>query len=720
MAYPQVIATAPAVKAAYGHAASMGTTVASSLSPKAGDSIYAFVAYDSGSGGGFTVISVTDTSSNTYKRAGILQNSGHGLAANPSVEIWYADNVPASSNLQVTVHFSFNTVLIFYVCDIRGAPSINSLDIVTSGQKGNASSSSDPFATPSPNDLSFACQCSTANTGSSLGSSGGFGFTAVEDQSGTNTTNDVQIDLFQKGPAGPSDFNASLSWTTAVNYSVLSIGLRSPVLWPGVAGRPYITVSPLGLINGLSGLSNDGADFGPDTPSTTTCGIQEALNAAAPLGLDVRLIARGVFNITGQLVLPSNTRLLSDMFGGEAYAVAKTPSPSKIHYTGSSSYAILVGNDSDTSGSVLEGLTVDGSAANALIRVQGARDVRISSCYVDNASTASTAYAIECDGGNHNTEHCLVEKCQFFANSAGGAIGIGIHDGNQHCNDWQWNFITAENSGTGPVVDGLFGGNHSFTDFYSRGGGSPVFNARGGSFKIRAGELAGTATFQLKVTAGSSKVVVEDVSWTSGGVNLTAGTVDFRGVIINTGGCNANTWTLNGSGGGLRVSFEATCDFRNAATGSGTSAGIQFQGGELYLYGPTDLFARNCLNQSGGTLVDTNDLETDNRSVTLADPSPLNLLTTAPGANSAYRVGMVLELTAYNGTTGTVQYTFAWTDWDGQSRALVVSASTLHGTANASQLVLVKVGTNPTVQVTATGTWTSTTATVVTLAQKAL
>ena len=41
-----------------------------------------------------------------------------------------------------------------------------------------------------------------------------------------------------------------------------------------------ITVSPKGIANGLSTIPNDGANFGPDTPSTQTTGIQEAWNYA--------------------------------------------------------------------------------------------------------------------------------------------------------------------------------------------------------------------------------------------------------------------------------------------------------------------------------------------------------------------------------------------------------------------------------------------------------
>ena len=59
-----------------------------------------------------------------------------------------------------------------------------------------------------------------------------------------------------------------------------------------IRGRPYVTVSAKGIVNGLSRYPNDGADFGPDTtkgatapgqygsPYTETTGIQEGANYA--------------------------------------------------------------------------------------------------------------------------------------------------------------------------------------------------------------------------------------------------------------------------------------------------------------------------------------------------------------------------------------------------------------------------------------------------------
>ncbi|MEM3862269.1 MAG: hypothetical protein QW203_07300 [Thermoplasmatales archaeon] len=55
--------------------------------------------------------------------------------------------------------------------------------------------------------------------------------------------------------------------------------------WETLKGKPYITVSGKGISNGLSNIPNDGADFGPDTPGTTSDGLQEAWNYAVSVGV---------------------------------------------------------------------------------------------------------------------------------------------------------------------------------------------------------------------------------------------------------------------------------------------------------------------------------------------------------------------------------------------------------------------------------------------------
>ena len=96
-----------------------------------------------------------------------------------------------------------------------------------------------------------------------------------------------------------------------------------------IIGKPYITVSAKGIVNGLSRYPNDGADFGPDTtlgatapgqygsPYTETSAIQETISYAYNKQQKI-FMTNGVFNVTasfkaypagtsyGQILLPYN------------------------------------------------------------------------------------------------------------------------------------------------------------------------------------------------------------------------------------------------------------------------------------------------------------------------------------------------------------------------------------------------------------------------------
>ena len=81
-------------------------------------------------------------------------------------------------------------------------------------------------------------------------------------------------------------------------YQVTTAGFLGSLL-PAV---PYVTVSPLGIANGGSTIVNNGANYGPDTASTTTSGIQEALNSLLPGGGTVRLLP-GTFVVNSPISL---------------------------------------------------------------------------------------------------------------------------------------------------------------------------------------------------------------------------------------------------------------------------------------------------------------------------------------------------------------------------------------------------------------------------------
>ena len=80
----------------------------------------------------------------------------------------------------------------------------------------------------------------------------------------------------------------------------------------GLPGLDLITVSPAGIANGQSAVTNNGAQFGPDTPGTTTQGLQEAVSYAITqvtglgiTGAPPRLyLGAGTFSISGTITLP--------------------------------------------------------------------------------------------------------------------------------------------------------------------------------------------------------------------------------------------------------------------------------------------------------------------------------------------------------------------------------------------------------------------------------
>lgn len=102
---------------------------------------------------------------------------------------------------------------------------------------------------------------------------------------GMSLTNATSI--VATGVVSGSSFNGGLS-VTGYNSGTgagTNTFLRGDGTWvsPPTASTtnnvPVVVVSSRGIANGLSPVVNDGYPFGPDTPNTGTCGIQEAMNA---------------------------------------------------------------------------------------------------------------------------------------------------------------------------------------------------------------------------------------------------------------------------------------------------------------------------------------------------------------------------------------------------------------------------------------------------------
>jgi len=92
-----------------------------------------------------------------------------------------------------------------------------------------------------------------------------------------------------------------------------------PVTENGIKGKPYIIVSAKGIVNSLSDIPNDGADFGPDTmlnatdpsqigpPYTQTFGLAEATYYQYYIDYKKIFLMPGIYSIWAQIPLYPRT-----------------------------------------------------------------------------------------------------------------------------------------------------------------------------------------------------------------------------------------------------------------------------------------------------------------------------------------------------------------------------------------------------------------------------
>jgi hypothetical protein len=353
-----------------------GSSATSNIAVNQGDSVYVLVAYGCKSGATVSVktspVGVTDSAGNLYNRAGIKQNGSNSTY--PAIEIWYADNVPANSSLKITVAFTGSTFYVFTAVQVSGSYGAGSIDVVSSGATGNSTSSSDPITTAAPYDLVIACDCSVRGTGTVT--SGG-GFTAdsgLGGPSGPLVGSDVYLNVFYDDGAAAGNYNSSLSYVTAEPYAVITVGVRTSTAWSGVSGRPYVTVSPVGIANGGAAVVNNGADFGPDTVNpatgmaTQTSGIQEALNSVGVVGGHVQLLA-GTFKVSasGGINLPDCNGIVLEGAGSTMTTLESTGGTIIQDATGIDTTGVGVLNKSNTGSVAIRDLTVVATIAQYAI-----------------------------------------------------------------------------------------------------------------------------------------------------------------------------------------------------------------------------------------------------------------------------------------------------------------------------------------------------------------
>jgi hypothetical protein len=225
------------------------------------------------------------------------------LDKSPGGDVWelilIRAGVASSSSFTVTVKPGDTTAPIeVNVYEIRGA---TGQEAIGTYQTGSSTSPSSSVTVAAQGDLVLFLGSASTPTGSITYGSGQTGFTY-----GTPPSNVRSFGSYQT-PASTGSISSSATFANSQTWLVVSLAIAAAGPWAVTAGRPYLTVSPTGIT--ATGISNDGADFGPDTPGTTTYGIQEAINMVSwGAGGTIVLLpndATNGYNLEGnQLIIP--------------------------------------------------------------------------------------------------------------------------------------------------------------------------------------------------------------------------------------------------------------------------------------------------------------------------------------------------------------------------------------------------------------------------------
>ena len=140
-----------------------------------------------------------------------------------------------------------------------------------------------------------------------------------------------------------------------------------PVTQATLKGAPSVTVSPVGLAQGLP--RNNNANYGPDTPGTTTCGINEAAVSLGSVGGKLCLL-EGTFTVSSTVFIPPRVAVIG---AGRGSTVITSATPG-IGYM----VTLNAATDSEISGVTLDMNDIAG--ASALFFTGACSRIRVHNC----------------------------------------------------------------------------------------------------------------------------------------------------------------------------------------------------------------------------------------------------------------------------------------------------------------------------------------------------
>ena len=329
---------------------------------------------------------------------------------------------------------------------------------------------------------------------------------------------------------------------------------------PVSVGGPFVTVGVGSKVT-----------FGPTvTPTSTTSGMQEALNAVTTVsnpyyGYSIWVIGPGALITTTQIVIPTGVTIYFPNNGGEGYGPVYVTPTTYFEYTGPANLTACPAAASGYTG-IFPFVIADQSANIALygwaclsnvagltgvMQVTGSRGV-----YTENLSctTFSTSYAaFQIDGWAHNCEDNYMAS-SFLSGSPG--LMVNIAGSAMKANNWLFAAPTVE----GPWVsaNSAFQVQAGFGAVMSHGGGDIQFE----NFYTRGDTATNANAYQVYLvdaTAGAPPTFWfyggEQNAQGGGGLwRISSGTISMSG-----GNLAAGTLLLDGAANFAQLNIAANC-----------------------------------------------------------------------------------------------------------------------------------------------------------------
>jgi len=517
-------------------------------------------------------------------------------------------------------------------------------DVVSNIAHNTGTSETSSVATGALNDLVLFLGADNSGTFSAWGG----GQTGISGYPGSPPANVTAWGSYQtQGSVGTA--SSSRTITASKAWIAMSVAIQPQTPWSALAGKPYVTVSPIGTTSGGATITNNGADFGPDTPGTVTCGINEAVNSGAQV---VYLLA-GEFNCSGTIYLPSLYGI--NLIGSIGTQIQPPAAPASwINYTGSG-WAI----DTGSGGSLTSGTRGYIDGINIYSAGNGVRltyvNYNIGTLFIGGQSAANSYGLYISPISNPPEQHydfLKVDAFQYLIYSESEHLTIS------HLNTGWTPFANA------PLVQFVGYGLHiGYWHHYANGPHLPSY-----ALEIPASSgTAGPIRIDVMLYEGASNGLP------SGALFHNAGT--DNGAVISVGHLAYRT-----SGGPVSITYPQISATEDLVSVEHVDGSLRFGLEPVRVIGQ------------------------DMRSgLTVADASPITLY--SPVSNRRLRLQASLGSGGFGWSSGTATYTVSWTD------AVSNTAKTLPLSVNGvsqyvtipSTIIIAMSGTNVTVQVT--GTW---------------